>query len=68
MEIKFKTKFNLGDTIYFVSQTTFRVIEATVSEIVNYIEKGGIKIYYKTEPFDMIREEHCFASREEIIS
>lgn len=68
MEIKFTTKFNLGDTVYFVSSTTDRIIEATVVEIVFYIEKTGIRIYYKTEPYDMVLESVCFASKDEIIN
>ena len=66
MEIKFSTRFNLKDTIYYVSSTTGRIIQAVVEEIVFYIERSGIKIYYKTEPFDMIKEEQCFSSKEEI--
>lgn len=36
MEITLKTKFSLGDTVFFQSDVTSRVIEAKVTDIVVY--------------------------------
>lgn len=68
MEVKIRTKFDLGDTVYFLSNTTARIIEAKVVEVVFYIEKGKTTLYYKTEPYSMVREDRCFATKEEIIN
>ena len=68
MEITLKTKFDIGDTIFFLSNTTQRIIQAKVIEILFFIEKNRMRTYYKTEPYAMEVEERCFATREEIIN
>lgn len=68
MIINLTTKFNLNDTIYFISDTTKRIIEAKVTEIVVYVEEGNLKTYYKTEPFCMVKETECYSSKEEVIN
>ena len=68
MELTLKTKFDIGDTIFFLSDTTQRIIQAKVIEIVFYIEAYRQKTYYKTEPYAMEVEDRCFGTREEIIN
>lgn len=68
MEVKISTKFDLGDTIFFISEATKRIIEATVIEILFFVEKRKTTIYYKTEPYSMVREDMSFETKEEIIN
>ena len=68
MEITLKTKFNLGDKVFFQSEVTSRVIEAKVTDIVIYHGIDGNKTYYKTEPYNMIREGILFSTRDELIN
>lgn len=67
-QFSFQTKFDLEDTIFFISHTTTRIIEAKVIEILFFIEKGHTKIYYKTEPYGMVVESESYSSREEILN
>lgn len=68
MELTLKTKFDIGDTIFFLSDTTQRIIQAKVVEIVFYVEADRQKTYYKTEPYAMEVEDRVFGTREEIIN
>lgn len=68
MEITLKTKFNLGDKVFFQSEVTSKVIEAKVTDIVIYHSIDGNKTYYKTEPYNMIREDILFSTRDELIN
>ena len=68
MEITFNTKFSPGDIVYFQSAVTSRIIEAKVTDIVFYHGLDGNKTYYKTEPYDMVREDVLFGTREELIN
>lgn len=54
--------------MFFQSEVTSRVIEAKVTDIVIYHGIDGNKTYYKTEPYNMIREDILFSTRDELIN
>ena len=66
-KFSFQTKFDLGDTIFFISHTTTRIIEAKVVEILFFVDAKNTTVYYKTDPCGMENENRCFASREELM-
>ena len=74
MEIK--TKFNMGDEIYFVTQNGIRhgkIVKFNIStQSLVRLEYGGIvhfdlKVTYDTDNYEELREEHCFSTKKELI-
>lgn len=74
MEIK--TKFNMGDEIYFVTQNGIRhgkIVKCSIStQSLVRLEYGGIvhfdlKVTYDTDNYEELREKCCFSTKKELI-
>lgn len=74
MEIK--TKFNMGDEIYFVTQNGIRhgtIVKFNIStKSLVRLEYGGIvhfdlNITYDTDNYEDLREKYCFSTKKELI-
>lgn len=74
MEIK--TKFNMGDDIYFITNRGIRhghvkSFNISPTNLVR-LEMGGIlhfdiKVTYDTDNYEDLYEEYCFSTKEELI-
>ena len=75
MEIK--TKFNMGDDIYFITNRGIRhgnvkSFNISPTNLVR-LEMGGvlhfdIKVTYETDNYEDLYEECCFSTKEELIN
>ena len=71
-----KTKFNMGDEIYFVTQNGIRHGNVTSFHIsptnLVRLEMGGIlhfdiNVTYDTDNYEDLYEEYCFSTKKELI-
>lgn len=67
MQINIETKFNIGDTIYYLGSK--KVQKAVVSSISVLTSKEKTTILYPfIKPLISIAEEECYATQEELIA
>ena len=63
MEIR--TKFNIGDKIWFISCIS-NVYDGSIEAVVGQEDKEkGIRIMYLFEDYGWVKEQDCFATKEE---
>ena len=60
-----RTKFNVGDKIWFISCIS-NVYDGSIEAVVGQEDKEkGIRIMYLFEDYGWVKEQDCFATKEE---